>query len=78
MRAFHENDFSAIVREIAGDLVESMTLLDEFKNPKTERISRCYRIVYRSPDRTLTNQEINALHENVRHAIVSELGLELR
>ena len=36
---------------MAGDLAESVELVDTFKHPKTERESRCYRIVYRSMDR---------------------------
>jgi phenylalanyl-tRNA synthetase alpha chain len=35
----------------AGDLVESVKLRDEFTHPKTGRVSKCYRIVYRAVDR---------------------------
>ncbi|RKO91299.1 hypothetical protein BDK51DRAFT_21218, partial [Blyttiomyces helicus] len=48
---FHENDFAEVVREVAGDLAESVALIDEFRHPKTHKTSRCYRINYRSMDR---------------------------
>ena len=35
VRTFHENDLSQLVRDTAGDLVEKVTLLDEFTHPKT-------------------------------------------
>eukprot|EP00554_Chaetoceros_debilis_P002042 CAMPEP_0194082346 /NCGR_PEP_ID=MMETSP0149-20130528/7885_1 /TAXON_ID=122233 /ORGANISM="Chaetoceros debilis, Strain MM31A-1" /LENGTH=463 /DNA_ID=CAMNT_0038764483 /DNA_START=140 /DNA_END=1531 /DNA_ORIENTATION=+ len=78
MSAFHPNDFNEIVRDIAGDLVERVELIDEFVHPKTNRVSNCFRISYRSMDRSLTNEEIDALQERVRDVSVSKLGVELR
>ena len=75
---FHENDFCSLVRDIAGDIVENVTLIDSFTHPKTKQVSKCYRIMYRSLDRTLTNEEIDVLQEQVRQQIGSKLGLKLR
>ena len=75
---FHENDVMEIVRGIGGDLVEDVTLIDEFTHPKTARKSMCYRINYRSLERTLTNEESNELNLKVREKLVEELGVELR
>ncbi|KAF7523825.1 hypothetical protein PCG10_006353 [Penicillium crustosum] len=75
---FHENDVMEIVRGIGGDLVEDVTLIDEFTHPKSARKSMCYRINYRSLERTLTNEESNELHLKVREKLVGELGVELR
>src|SRR5947207_8607153 len=36
---FHENDVMEIVRDVCGDCVEDVKLLDEFINPKTGRRS---------------------------------------
>ncbi|KAH1632665.1 hypothetical protein KXW39_009026 [Aspergillus fumigatus] len=74
----HENDIMEIVRGVAGDLVEDVRLIDEFTHPKTGRKSMCYRINYRSLERTLTNEETNGLHEKLREKLVSQLGVELR
>lgn len=75
---FHENDFMEIVRDIGGDKVEDVKVLDEFKHPETGRMSRCYRILYRSLERTLTNSEVVIYHNKLREALVQKLGLELR
>lgn len=75
---FHENDVMEIVRDIGGDVVEDVAKVDDFTHPKTGRKSLCYRINYRSLERTLTNEEANEYHEQVRKALVETLGVELR
>ncbi|KAI0112196.1 phenylalanyl-tRNA synthetase mitochondrial precursor [Nemania sp. FL0031] len=75
---FHTNDVMEIVRSVAGDDVEDVKLVDEFTHPKTGRRSMCYRINYRSPERTLTNQQTNYFHDKVREALVKRLGVEIR
>jgi phenylalanyl-tRNA synthetase alpha chain len=75
---FHENDVMEIVREIGGDVVEDVKLVDEFTHPKTGRKSLCYRINYRSLEATLTNKEANEYDSQVRKALVDKLGVELR
>lgn len=76
--AFHENDLMEVVRNTAGDAVEDVALIDDFKHPKTGRQSLCYRITYRSLEKTLTNEEANALHEQIRQELVTRFGVELR
>lgn len=75
---FHENDVMEIVRDIGADLVEDVKLTDEFVHPASGRKSLCYRINYRSLERTLRNEEANEMHENVRKQLVEKLGVELR
>ncbi|KAE8147742.1 hypothetical protein BDV25DRAFT_159655 [Aspergillus avenaceus] len=74
----HENDIMEIVRGVAGDLVEDVRLIDEFTHPKSGKKSMCYRINYRSLERTLTNEETNDLHDQVRDKLVNLLGVQLR
>ncbi|KAI0998643.1 Phenylalanine--tRNA ligase [Podosphaera aphanis] len=74
----HENDVMQIVRDVAGDVVEDVCKVDEFKHPKTGRVSWCYRVNYRSLEKTLTSSEANSLHEKVRGELVRKLGVELR
>ncbi|OCT54206.1 Phenylalanine--tRNA ligase, mitochondrial [Cladophialophora carrionii] len=76
--AFHENDIMEVVRDVAGSLVEDVKLVDEFVHPTSGRKSLCYRINYRSLERTLTNDEVNGLHEEVGQRMKGLFGVELR
>jgi phenylalanyl-tRNA synthetase alpha chain len=75
---FHENDLMEVVRNTAGDNVEDVSCVDNFTHPKTGRQSLCYRITYRSLEKTLTNEEANAMHEKIRQELVARFGVELR
>jgi len=75
---FHENGFYEVVRSTGGSLVENVEEIDNFIHPKTGRQSRCFRIMYRSLERTLTNTEIDELQVQIREAAAGELGVELR
>jgi len=75
---FSDNSFADVVRSVAGDLAEEVKLVDAFVHPKTQRNSKTFRIVYRSMDRTVTNEEINAIQEQLRESVANELGVELR
>ena len=75
---FHENDVMEIIREVGGSLVEDVRLVDEFSHPTSGRKSLCYRINYRSLERTLLNEEVNQLHREVMRHLEEKLGVELR
>lgn len=75
--SFTENNLCEIVRGIAGDLVEEVKLIDNFTNKKG-MTSHCYRVAYRSMERSLTDEEINQLQWNVREAVESKLKVTLR
>mmetsp|Transcript_2103 Transcript_2103/g.7515 ORF Transcript_2103/g.7515 Transcript_2103/m.7515 type:complete len:153 (+) Transcript_2103:76-534(+) len=75
---FTENNLCEIVRGAAGDLCEEVKLIDNFENKKLGKTSNCFRITYRSMERSLTDEEINAIQENVRTQITDVLKVELR
>ncbi|CCG80646.1 Phenylalanyl-tRNA synthetase,mitochondrial [Taphrina deformans PYCC 5710] len=75
---FQENDFMEIARTVAGDLIEDVKLVDTFVHPKTQKQSRCYRINYRSMDRSLTNEEINGLQARITQESTEKLNIKLR
>ncbi|CAM8966612.1 unnamed protein product [Rhodiola kirilowii] len=75
--SFTENNLCELVRGIAGDLAEEVKLIDNFTNKKG-MTSHCYRIAYRSMERSLTDEEINELQWKVRDQIQSKLKVEVR
>jgi phenylalanyl-tRNA synthetase alpha chain len=72
---FVENDFFELVRDIGGDLVEKVSKVDQFT--KQGKKSVCFRITYRSMDRSLVNEEIDVIQKELREK-VQTLGVILR
>lgn len=75
------NNYFEIVREYAGNLIEEAKLLDTYENEEKfgkDKVSYTFRIVYCSPERTLTNEEVNAIQDKIRAKTESELGAVLR
>jgi len=75
------NDYYEIVRDYADNLIEEVKLLDEYENEEKfgkDKKSYTFRIVYRSSERTLTNEEINKIQSEIRTKTEKELGALLR
>lgn len=75
------NNYYEIVREYAGNLIEEVKLLDTYKDEKkfgADKVSYTFRITYCSPERTLTNDEVNVIQEKIRARTEIELGAVLR
>ncbi|KAF8654164.1 hypothetical protein AX16_003693 [Volvariella volvacea WC 439] len=76
--SLHDNDFCDVVRDVAGDLVEDVKKIDGFVHPKTQRESACFRINYRSMDRSLSNEEVNEVQNQVVDRLKAQFGVEIR
>lgn len=75
------NNYYEIVRELGGDLIEEVRLLDQYENIEkfgADKVSYTFRITYRSPERTLTNEEVNAIHDKIYEKTAKELKAVLR
>lgn len=75
------NNYYEIVRDYADNLIEEVKLLDEYENEEKfgkDKKSYTFRIVYRSSERTLTNEEINKIQEEIRKKTEQELSAVLR
>jgi phenylalanyl-tRNA synthetase alpha chain len=79
--SFEPNNYFDLVRDVIGDMVEEMTLLDKYENEEKlgfGKISYAYRITYRSINKTLTNEEVNELHTSLETATVKNFGAVIR
>ncbi len=78
---FIPNNYFDLVRDVAPDMVEEVALLDKYENDAKfgkGNISYAYRITYRTLDRTLTNQEIDALHKKLEETTVKTYNAKIR
>ena len=75
------NNYYEIVRECAGNLIEEVKLTDTYENAKkfgADKVSYTFRITYRSHERTLTNEEVNAIQEQIIQKTKEELQAAVR
>lgn len=75
---FEPNALYELARTHGNDLIEDMALVDEYTEPVTGRKSACYRIVYRAMDRSLTDDQVNEIQDQIRESCIQILGLSLR
>lgn len=79
--SFVPNDYFDLVRDIGGDLIEEVTLIDRYENEEkfgAGKISYAYRITYRSIERTLESTEIDQLHKKLEEETNTTYGATIR
>lgn len=65
---FIPNNYFDLVRDVLGDIVEQVEMLDKYENKEKfgeGKISYAFRITYRSLERTLTNNEVDEIHRKL-------------
>jgi len=78
---FIPNNYFDLIRDLGGDLVEQVELLDKYENAEKfgkDKISYTYRIVYRSNERTLATEEIDPIQGKIYSETAKQFGAELR
>lgn len=73
-------ELERMISKAGKGLLESVTLFDEYRgqNVPTGQRSLAFRIVYRASDRTLTEEDIEPVHQKVRESLVDKFRVELR
>jgi phenylalanyl-tRNA synthetase beta chain len=73
-------ELSEVVREAAGPLLETLSFAGQYRGPQIPANKKSYVLAlhYRSPERTLTTQEIDAAQQAVIRACEAKLGATLR
>lgn len=73
-------DIERVIRQAASPLLESVELFDQYHGgnvPQGQR-SLAFRLVYRTSDGTLTDQEVEPVHQKVRQVLEEKLSVKLR
>ncbi|MCS6812620.1 MAG: phenylalanine--tRNA ligase subunit beta [Cyanobacteria bacterium] len=73
-------DLQRTITKAGGALLESVQLFDEYRgeNVPAGHRSLAFRLVYRADDRTLTDGDIEPIHQQIRDALVEKFRVELR
>ncbi len=66
----------SLIKATGGGLVESVEIFDKFKGK--DRTSVAYSVIYRSHERTLTDDEVAAVHGRVLESLAAKLNVEIR
>ncbi|HEX4104341.1 MAG TPA: hypothetical protein VHZ04_02585 [Candidatus Paceibacterota bacterium] len=78
---FVPNNYFDLIRDLGGELVEEVSLLDKYENAEKfgkDKMSYTYRIIYRSPERTLTTEEIDPIQGKITEETKKQFGAAVR
>jgi phenylalanyl-tRNA synthetase beta chain len=73
-------DIQRSITHVGGELLDSVTLFDQYIGKGVPEGSRslAFRLVYRASDRTLTDADINPVHQKVRDLLEEKFQAALR
>ena len=75
------NNYYELVRDQAQDLIEEVKLVDQYENDEKfgkDKKSYTFGIVYRSLEKTLTDEEVNKIHDKITEKTKQELNAIIR
>src|SRR3989344_2306850 len=78
---FVPNDYFDLIRDLGGDLVEQVELIDKYEDSKkfgADKVSYTYRIDYRSMERTLKSEEVDEIQGKVYKQTAEQFNAGLR
>ncbi len=74
------SEIEKVITQAGKDLLTSVEVFDEYRgeNVPAGQRSLAFRLIYRASDRTLTDTEVEPVHNKVRQALVEKFGVNLR
>lgn len=78
---FEPNNYFDLIRDVGGDLVEEVELIDKYENETKfgkDKVSYTYRVIYRHPDKTMTSEEVNKIQAELEQRTISDFDAEIR
>ena len=80
MRDQHSADLLQAIRKAGKPLLESVELIDRFEGGQLsdDQCSQAFRLRYRGKSSTLTDEQLQPVHEKVRQALTKQFKAELR
>jgi phenylalanyl-tRNA synthetase beta chain len=79
-RSVSAGNLLKVIRENGGDLLQSVTLFDLYEGSHVadDEKSMAFSLVYFDPQRTLTDEEVDAVHQRIINACTEMCGAKLR
>ncbi|MDO8495406.1 MAG: hypothetical protein Q7S32_02665 [bacterium] len=78
---FVPNNYFDLIRDLGGDLVEEVKLMDKYENAEkfgADKLSYMYRIIYRSNERTLKTEEIDPIQSKITEETIKQFNAQVR
>ncbi len=75
------NNYYELVRDLGGNLIEQVELMDQYENDEkfgADKKSYTFHIVYRSLEKTLTDVEVNSIHDKITEKTKEEFEAVIR
>ena len=66
------------IRETCGRVVSQVILMNVWTEPETGKTSRCYRLIYQTPDEALSQEAARELQLTLRKVLEEDMNISLR
>ena len=80
-KSINLNNYYELARDEANNLIEEVKLIDSYENEEKfgkDKKSYTFQIVYRSLEKTLTDEEVNKIHDKITEKTKQELNAIIR
>jgi len=72
------NELTVLIRKFGGRLLDSIDIFDIYKDIKPGKKSMAYNLVFKNSERTLSDDEVMEVFNNIIEKVCKELNAEIR